>query len=74
MILYFSATGNCKYVSTRLAESLNQEAISILECINEKRYDFKDISIGIFSPTYNWGLPSIVKEFLEKVKLKTDYL
>lgn len=74
MILYFSATGNCKHVTKRLIEALNQEAASIVDCIKESRYDFKDEAIGIVSPTYNWGLPSIVKEFLEKVKLKTDYL
>ena len=26
------------------------------------------------SPTYDWGLPSLVEEFLKKVSLRTDYL
>lgn len=52
MILYFSATGNCKYVAVRLSEVLNQEPIAITDCIREGRYAFEDESIGIVSPTY----------------------
>ena len=63
MILYFSATGNCKYVAERLAQSA--EIVSIVDCIREKRSTFADDIIGIVSPTYDWGLPSIVREFLE---------
>ncbi len=74
MILYFSATGNCKYVSSRIASATGQEAVSIMDCIQQGEYSFSDDSIGIVSPTYFWGLPSIVKEFLEKAAFNTDYL
>lgn len=72
MILYFSATGNCKYVATRLAQSA--EIVSIVDCIREKRSTFEDNVIGIISPTYDWGLPSIVRDFLETASFQTDYL
>ena len=74
MILYFSATGNCKYVATRLADSTEQEMLSIVDCIRNDHYEFFDKMIGIISPTYDWGLPSIVKEFLEKASFQTEYL
>lgn len=74
MILYFSATGNCKYVAARLAAAFGQETVSIVDCIRDGVYSFTDDTIGIVSPTYFWGLPSIVKEFLEKAELHTDYL
>lgn len=74
MILYFSATGNCKYTAERIAGSAGQEMISITDCIKENRYSFADKQIGLISPTYFWGLPSIVKEFLEKASFQTDYL
>ena len=74
MILYFSATGNCKYVAGRIARAIGQDAVSIVDCIREGRYSFSDESIGIIAPTYFWGLPSIVKEFLEKTSFRTDYL
>ena len=74
MILYFSATGNCKYVATRLAQSEEQEMLPIVDCIRDGQYVFADKKIGIISPTYDWGLPSIVKEFLQKASFQTEYL
>lgn len=74
MILYFSATGNCKYVATRIAQSIKQEIVCIVDCINRSKYTFEDEMIGIISPTYDWGLPSIVREFLEKASFQTKYL
>ena len=62
MILYFSATGNCKYVASRLRAALEQEAVSIVDCMQRGEYSFTGDQIGIVSPTYFWGLPSIVKE------------
>lgn len=61
MILYFSATGNCKYVAARLAEAAAAEMLSIADCIRDDRYTFAGEAIGIVSPTYFWGLPSIVR-------------
>ena len=69
-----SATGNCKYVAQRLADASGQETASITDCIRAGKYTFADECIGIVLPTYFWGLPSIVKEFLEKADLSADYL
>ena len=74
MILYFSATGNCKYVAVRLAQATGEESISIVDCIRDGRYHFADDRIGIVSPTYFWGLPSIMKDFFEKASFETEYL
>ena len=74
MILFFSATGNCKYVAARLAQATGQEILSIVDCIRSDRYTFQDETIGIVSPTYFWGLPSIVREFLEGAHFQADYL
>ena len=74
MILYFSATGNCKYVATKIAEATGDEIISIVDCIRQGNYSFQDKCIGIVSPTYDWALPSITREFLQKAELQADYL
>ena len=50
MILYFSATGNCKYVALRLAEAA-QKTLSIVDCIRDNRYAFAGETIGIVSPS-----------------------
>jgi ferredoxin len=70
-IIYFSATGNSKYVATRLSKD---KLLFIPDLIKEDMLEFDDDSIGIVSPTYFWGLPSIVKEFLQKATFHADYL
>ena len=61
-------------VASRLAQAEGQETLSIVDCIRDGRYAFEDEVIGIVSPTYFWGLPSIVGEFLGKASFKTGYL
>ena len=48
--------------------------LSIVDCVRNDQYTFSNKTIGIISPTYDWGLPSIVKEFLEKASFQTEYL
>lgn len=72
MIIYFSATGNCKYVASKIAKETQDNIISIVDCMKEKRFNFTLDSkepLGIVCPTYGLGLPSIVIEFLEKFKI-----
>ena len=73
MIFYFSATGNSKYVAERIAKELNTNTENIVECIESQKFDFHFIeheSVGIVAPTYFWGVPKNVKEYLKKVKLR----
>jgi ferredoxin len=73
MIIYFSATGNNKYLAQRISGE-NEEIISIIKAIKEDKYEInvpKDESLGIIVPRYFWGLPSIVEDFLSKVKINT---
>lgn len=72
-IVYFSGTGNSKYVAMRLAEK-EGTLLYLADLIQEGRTTIKDDVIGIVSPTYFWGLPSIVAEFLKNAKLEADYL
>lgn len=78
MILYFSATGNSEYVAKRIATETGDIAVSITDCYKKQIFSFdeKYKTLGIVSPTYSWGLPVIVTEFLQKLDLshKPDYL
>ena len=74
MILYFSATGNSKYVATRIAEAQEDKIVAIPKCVDENRFNFEDETIGIVVPTYFWSLPSIVDDYLDKANFKTKYL
>lgn len=75
MIIYFSATGNCKYIATKIAKATNNEYVSMIKCVNSGKYTFnleKDNMFGIVVPTYFYGLPSYVKSFLEKIQIIAD--
>lgn len=71
MIFYFSATGNSKCVAESIAED-GEQLISIVDATDKNQYDFHiaDERVGIVSPTYNWTLPSIVSDFLQKLTLE----
>ena len=72
MIFYFSATGNSKYVAERIAAATDDHVIFLRDAIRSRYYQF-DVSqekrIGFVTPTYYYGLPSVVSFFLEKLRL-----
>lgn len=75
MVFYFSATGNSRYVAKRIAESSNDKIISVTDCLKNNWFDFSaepDERIGFITPTYSWGLPVTVIDFIEKMGLKTN--
>lgn len=77
MIFYFSATGNGLDISNRLAHSFDDEIRNILEEIEtDCSYDIEEGErIGIVSPTYFYGLPTIVEEFISRMRFdSTPYL
>lgn len=77
MIFYFSGTGNSLYIARLLAKQLNDKVISIPECISSGTFEFKSKTsekIGIVTPVYFYGLPSIVEDFLDKVDFNKDSL
>lgn len=69
MIIYFSATGNCKYVAERIAEHTNDKAVSILDIGNSIVLTDRE-NLGFVFPTYHWGLPSVVDDFLSRVRIQ----
>ncbi len=69
MIIYFSATGNSKFVSERIAKTTNDIAVSMTD-ISEKIMLKDGENLGIVSPVYFWGLPSYVNEFLKRINIE----
>ena len=75
MIFYFSATGNSKYVATRLAASTKDKIVSIPECLKNGLHEFvpeENENIGFVTPTYFFGLPSVVTDFLQQMKIEKN--
>ena len=69
MIVYFSGTGNSKYVAERLAAATNETAVSI-EGLSADITLNDGERLGLAVPTYFWELPAIVREFLDKLTIK----
>ena len=70
MILYFSATGNCKYVAKRIAQALDDKAVSIEQTSPEVTLAPEEV-LGIITPTNWWELPILVREFLQSLTIES---
>jgi len=70
IVFYFSGTGNSFHVAKVISKELgNCEIISMAKPFNLiKQYD----SIGFIYPTYYWGMPKRVIEFVENLKLNNN--
>lgn len=69
MIFYFSATGNSRYVAKRLAQ-LNQDTLFEIGCHESRTYRIMDgESIGFVMPTYYWGVPKVVLDFIKTMNV-----
>ena len=71
MVLYFTGTGNSRYIASRIAEALNDELFSINDRL--KAGDTSPVATGealiLVTPTYAWRIPRIVQDWL----LKTSF-
>ncbi len=73
MIFYFSATGNSKQVAKKLHEEFQGDMVSISDAVRRKNYEYQiqdDEKVFFVMPVYFWGLPSVVKDFLNELSLK----
>ena len=65
MIIYYSATGNCKYVAKKIADKTRDIAVSMIGH-DYSIYLKKGESLGIVVPVHFWGLPAFVTDFLSE--------
>lgn len=72
MVIYFSGTGNSRYIAKRIADKTKDEMVSVNEKIKEKNNE--DIHINehliIVTPTYAWRIPHVVCDWI----LNTNFI
>ena len=72
MILYFSGTGNSKYVAKRIADALGDALVNLNDRI--KASDTSPVETDerliIVTPTYAWRIPRVVRDWLRKTELR----
>ena len=66
---YFTATGNCLYVARRIGGDL----LSIPQLMRQDEIVIEDDAVGVVAPVYAVEMPMMVKAFIEKASIKTDY-
>lgn len=68
MILYFTGTGNSRYLALRFSKELNDEVVSINEYFKyQKKAVFYSEKPYVFVlPTYAWRMPRVVGEWIQR--------
>ena len=71
MVLYFTGTGNSRYLARCIAEGLKMPLYDLNACI--KAMDTAPVQTGrdvvLVTPTYAWRIPRVVSEWLGKTAL-----
>ncbi len=70
MILYFSSTGNCRFVAEQLAAAGVDRAVSIQE--TDRVQLARGEKLGFVFPTYFWRLPTIVDEYMRSLRITAE--
>lgn len=72
VILYFTGTGNCLYIARQLADE-NTTLLSIPQLVRRGDYDIEADEIGLVYPIYGHMPPYMVRQFIQKAKLRAAY-
>ena len=71
MVLYFTGTGNSRYLARRIAEGLDMPLCDLNTCI--KAGDTAPVQTGqdvvLVTPTYAWRIPRVVSQWLGNTEL-----
>lgn len=72
MIFYFSATGNSKHVAEMLGKALDEKVCSVTEYDQDSYSLEAHECLGIVTPTYFWELPSVTRDFLQRIRFERN--
>ena len=72
MILYFSGTGNSRYIAQQLASQMKEDLVSMNRIMRKRKLDPYNAQYAFTSerpfvfvcPTYCWHIPTVVEQFL----------
>ena len=71
MVLYFTGTGNSRYLARRIAEELDMPLYDLNTCI--KAGDTAPVQtrqdVVLVTPTYAWRIPRVVSQWLGNIEL-----
>lgn len=70
MVFYFSGTGNSQLAAMQIASELNDELVSINECLKngQKRIFESERPLVFVTPNYAWRIPEVVEQWIRENK------
>jgi len=71
-IYYFTGTGNSLKIAGDIASQLGETSLVPVQNAMKEKSAFSEDRIGLVFPVYMWGMPSIVSEFVKKLKIGKD--
>ena len=73
MVFYFSGTGNSQWVAQTVADAFSDHTAEIGAAVINKIHTFEldeKEKVGFVFPVHSWGIPPIVKNFIQKLNLE----
>ncbi len=74
MIFYFTGTGNSLWVAKELSAALDEQPVAVADELNRNGYPSyllkPDETVCFVFPIHSWGIPVIMTDFINKVKLE----
>ena len=64
MMLYFSGTGNSRYIAEVINSVIEDKLVSINECLKNNLIVSLEQQYIIVCPTYAWRIPRVVEQFI----------
>lgn len=75
MLIYFTSTGNSLYVAKSVAQGLGAaEVLGMPAVMKRTNKTISADTIGLVFPVYCWGLPKLVFDFIQTMKLQAPYV
>ena len=73
MVLYFTGTGNSKYIAKRIADITGESLYSINDAIkSDTLFNSEDNKLIFSVPTYAWRIPKVVEDWINKSSFLPD--
>lgn len=70
MIIYFTGTGNSEYIANEIAKGTDDYTINMIDLMDQRKTEItikEGENFGFVCPTYWYGLPTVVEDFLSQV-------
>ena len=74
MILYFSGTGNSRYIAEVINSVIEDKLVSINECLKNNLIVSLEQQYIIVCPTYAWRIPRVVELLEMLLNILTVYV